>query len=280
MVFDLFKRPKYFTVKPDQKREIPEGLWIKCPDCSEILYTKDLERNLKVCRKCNHHFRLTARERIAITVDDEFKEFGAELDPIDILQFPGYAEKLAAAQEATGLKDAVITGEGAIGGYPCIVAAMEPNFVMGSMGVVVGDKIALAIERAIDKRLPVVIFSASGGARMQEGILSLMQMAKTAAALARLDQAGLLYVSVLTDPTMGGVSASFGFLGDVILAEPGTLIGFAGPRVIEQTIRQKLPEGFQTAEFLRDHGFIDKVVPRSAMKETLVRILSLHQREE
>ncbi|MFZ5901421.1 acetyl-CoA carboxylase, carboxyltransferase subunit beta [Desulforudis sp. 1088] len=280
MVFDLFKRPKYFTVKPDQKREIPEGLWIKCPDCSEILYTKDLERNLKVCRKCNHHFRLTARERIAITVDDEFKEFGAELDPVDILQFPGYAEKLAAAQEATGLKDAVITGEGAIGGYPCIVAAMEPNFVMGSMGVVVGDKIALAIERAIDKRLPVVIFSASGGARMQEGILSLMQMAKTAAALARLDQAGLLYVSVLTDPTMGGVSASFGFLGDVILAEPGTLIGFAGPRVIEQTIRQKLPEGFQTAEFLRDHGFIDKVVPRSAMKETLVRILSLHQREE
>ncbi len=280
MVFDLFKRPKYFTVKPDQKREIPEGLWIKCPDCSEILYTKDLERNLKVCRKCNHHFRLTARERIAITVDDEFKEFGAELDPVDILQFPGYAEKLAAAQEATGLKDAVITGEGAIGGYPCIVAAMEPNFVMGSMGVVVGEKIAMAIERATEKRLPVVIFSASGGARMQEGILSLMQMAKTAAALARLDQAGLLYVSVLTDPTMGGVSASFGFLGDVILAEPGTLIGFAGPRVIEQTIRQKLPEGFQTAEFLRDHGFIDKVVPRSAMKETLVRILSLHQREE
>ncbi|MFZ5899467.1 MAG: acetyl-CoA carboxylase, carboxyltransferase subunit beta [Bacillota bacterium] len=280
MVFDLFKRPKYFTVKPDQKRDIPEGLWIKCPDCGEILYTKDLERNLKVCQKCSHHFRLSARERIAITVDDEFKEFGAELAPVDILQFPGYAEKLAAAQESTGLKDAVITGEGTIGGFPCIVAAMEPNFVMGSMGVVVGDKIALAIERAIEKRLPVVIFSASGGARMQEGILSLMQMAKTSAALARLDQAGLLYVSVLTDPTLGGVSASFGFLGDVILAEPGALIGFAGPRVIEQTIRQKLPEGFQTAEFLKDHGFIDKVVPRSAMRETLVKILSLHQREE
>jgi len=273
----LFKKSKYFTVRPETKREIPEGLWIKC-QCGAILFAKDLERNLKVCQKCAHHFRLTARERIRITLDTEdFEELDAGLAPRDLLGFPGYAERLAANQKQTGLNEAAVSAEGTIGGHRVVLVVMDSHFIMGSMGTVVGEKVARASEHAVRNRLPLIVFSASGGARMQEGILSLMQMAKTAAAIGRLDSAGLLYVSVLTDPTMGGVSASFAFLGDIILAEPGALIGFAGPRVIEQTIRQKLPDGFQQAEFLQEHGFVDAVVPRSRLKDTLIKIIGMHQ---
>lgn len=279
-VFELFRKSKYFTVQPEAKREIPEGLWIKCR-CGEILFSKDLGRNYKVCQKCGHHFRLTAWERLELTLDpDSFTEFADDLEPRDILEFPGYAEKLAKAQEETGLREAVVTGEGSIDGHRVVVVVLDTRFIMGSMGTVVGEKIARAFERAAEQRLPVVAFAASGGARMQEGILSLMQMSKTAAAVSRLDEAGLLYISVLTDPTLGGVSASFAFLGDIILAEPGALIGFAGPRVIEQTIRQKLPEGFQQAEFQQEHGFVDAVVPRNRLRETISRLLSLHERGE
>ncbi len=273
----MFKKSKYFTVRPETKREIPEGLWIKC-QCGAILFAKDLERNLKVCQKCAHHFRLTARERIRITLDTEdFEELDAGLAPRDLLGFPGYAERLAANQKQTGLNEAAISAEGTIGGHRVVLVVMDSHFIMGSMGTVVGEKVARAAEHAVRNKLPLIVFSASGGARMQEGILSLMQMAKTAAAIGRLDSAGLLYVSVLTDPTMGGVSASFAFLGDIILAEPGALIGFAGPRVIEQTIRQKLPDGFQQAEFLQEHGFVDAVVPRSRLKDTLIKIIGMHQ---
>jgi acetyl-CoA carboxylase carboxyl transferase subunit beta len=213
-----------------------------------------------------------------ITLDSEdFAELGADLGPRDPLQFPGYAERLAANQERTGLNEAAVAGEGTIGGHRVVLVVMDSHFIMGSMGTVVGEKVARAAEHAVTNARPLVVFSASGGARMQEGILSLMQMAKTAAAIGRLDDAGLLYISVLTDPTMGGVSASFAFLGDVILAEPGALIGFAGPRVIEQTIRQKLPDGFQQAEFLKEHGFVDAVVPRNRLKDTLVKIIAMHQ---
>lgn len=280
MVLDLFKKPKYITIKREGKPEIPAGLWAKCPRCSEILYTRDLERNFKVCQKCGHHFRLSPAERLKITLDpDSFREYDAELATPDPLEFPQYREKITTAVETTGLKEAVVIGEGTIDGHPLIIGVMDARFIMGSMGIVVGEKVARAVEAALHRRLPLLIFSASGGARMQEGVLSLMQMAKTAAALARFDQAGLLYISVLTDPTMGGVSASFGFLGDIILAEPGALIGFAGPRVIEQTIRQKLPDGFQQAEFLQEHGFIDLVVPRPRMRETIATLLSLHAEE-
>lgn len=281
IIFDLFKKSKYFTVRQEPRREIPEGLWIKCDVCSEILYTRELERNLKVCEKCGHHFRLTAGERLQLTLDPgSFIEYDAGLLSEDPLDFPQYREKLEAVREVTGLNEAVVTGEGSIDGHRVVIGALDSRFIMGSMGVVVGEKIARAVENALEKRLPLVVFSASGGARMQEGVLSLMQMAKTAAVLARFDRAGHLFVSVLTDPTMGGVSASFAFLGDIILAEPGAQIGFTGPRVIEQTIRQKLPEGFQKAEFLREHGFIDAVVPRQQMRETIARILSLHRRGE
>jgi acetyl-CoA carboxylase carboxyl transferase subunit beta len=240
-----------------------------------------LERNHKICQKCDHHFRLTAWERIQITLDpDTFVEFDSDLEPQDILGFPEYPEKLAAAQKQTGLREAVVTGMGSVGGYQVVVVVMDSYFIMGSMGTVVGEKVARAVEQAVQHRVPLIIFSASGGARMQEGILSLMQMGKTAAAIGRLDSAGLLYISVLTDPTMGGVSASFAFLGDVILAEPGALIGFAGPRVIEQTLRQKLPGGFQKAEFLQEHGFVDAVVPRNRLRDTIIKILGMHERGE
>lgn len=279
-VFDLFKKSKYFTVQPETKREIPEGLWIKCR-CGEILFSKDLGRNHKVCQKCDHHFRLSAWERIQLTVDpDSFVEFTVDLESRDLLEFPGYAAKLAVAQEQTGLREAVVTGEGMLGGHRVVLAVMDAHFIMGSMGTVVGEKVARAIEQAVEKQVPLVIFSASSGARMQEGILSLMQMGKTAAAIGRLDRAGLLYISVLTDPTLGGVSASFAFLGDIILAEPGALIGFAGPRVIEQTIRQKLPDGFQQAEFMQEHGFVDVVMPRNRLRDTIIKILDMHVRRE
>ncbi|MBU4532172.1 MAG: acetyl-CoA carboxylase, carboxyltransferase subunit beta [Eubacteriales bacterium] len=279
MVFDFFKKAKYFTVKQDVKRDIPEGLWVKCDLCNEILFTKDLERNHKVCQKCGHHFRLTVEERLHITLDpDSFSEYDAELESSNPLDFPEYSGRLATAQEQTGLREAVITGEGSIGGHRVVVAVMDSHFIMGSMGSVVGEKITRAVEFAQENRLPLIVFCASGGARMQEGMLSLLQMAKTSMSVGRHSEAGLLYISVLTDPTMGGVSASFALLGDIILAEPGALIGFAGPRVIEQTIRQKLPEGFQRAEFLLEKGFVDRVVPRPQMAGTLAGLLSLHER--
>ena len=288
MVLEIFRKPKYVTVRPErqdkpdgtqevERRDIPEGLWVKCPRCNEILYNKELDKNYKVCQKCNFHFRLRAGERIRMLLDEgSFLEYDTELTTLNPLNFFNYETKLQTAQETTGLKEAVVTGEGTIAGQSVVVSIMDSHFIMGSMGSVVGEKIARAIERAIEKKLPIIIFSTSGGARMQEGILSLMQMAKTSAALAKLDEAGLLYISVITDPTTGGVTASFASLGDIILAEPGALIGFTGPRVIEQTIRQKLPEGFQRAEFMRQHGMVDMIVNRPDLKETLATIIALH----
>ena len=259
--------------------KVPFGLWVKCEHCGEIIYKKEVERNLDVCPKCNYHFRISARSRINITFDEgTFIETNEKIEPIDALDFKDlkrYKDRLKSSQKETGLRDAMITGEGEIGGQRASAAVFEFSFMGGSMGSVVGEKITRAIERAIEARCAAIIFSSSGGARMQESILSLMQMAKTSAALARLREAGLPYISVLTDPTMGGVSASFAMLGDVIIAEPRALIGFAGPRVIAETIRQKLPEGFQRAEYLLEHGMVDMIVERKLMKDTLSRLLSM-----
>ena len=278
MLKDLFRKPKYVTVHADTvKKDIPEGLWLKCPTCNEILYSKELEKTLKTCGKCGHHFRMTARERINITVDEgSFVELDDSLATANPLGFKDYPNKVAQAQEKTHLKEAIVTGIAAIYGNQVVIGVMDANFVMGSMGSVVGEKVARAADKAAEMRIPLIIFATSGGARMQEGIIALMQMAKTCGALARLDEAGILYISVLTDPTTGGVTASFAAMGDIVLAEPGALIGFTGARVMEQTIRQKLPEGFQSAEFLLQHGFIDNVVPRTQMKKTLATLLDIH----
>ena len=261
--------------QPDRSR-VPEGLWVKCPSCGHIIYNKDLATSLSVCPKCAHHFRLTAAERLRTLFDGEWTEYDSGLASIDPLHFTDtkpYRARLESSIAATGLKDAVITATGTIAGVACVVAAMEYGFIGGSMGVVVGEKIARGIERAIEERKPVVIVSCSGGARMMEGALSLMQMAKISAALARLDRAKLPYISILTDPTTGGVTASFAMLGDLNIAEPRALIGFAGPRVIEQTIRQKLPDGFQRSEFLVEHGMLDMIVDRRELKDVLARVL-------
>lgn len=277
---DLFRKHKrYITVRADTAAQQKGTLWVKCPHCGEILYIRELEKNLQVCRKCNHHYRLTASDRLAITLDEgSFTELDADLATSDPISFPGYKEKLASAQSTTALSDAILTGEGAILGWPVLVGAFEPHFIMGSMGSVVGEKIARLVDAAIELRLSLLLFSASGGARMQEGVFSLMQMAKTSAAIAKLNEAGLLYISVLTDPTTGGVISSFATLGDIIIAESGALIGFAGRRVTEQTLKEKLPSDFQTAEFCLKHGFIDLVAPRQEMKAVLAQILSLHDR--
>ena len=265
-------------IEPQARKEsrVPEGLWVKCPSCGEIIYNKDLAATMSVCPKCAHHFRIGATERLRILFDGDWQEFDADLQSTDPLQFVDtkpYRSRLSASIGATGLKDAVICAIGRIDGIETSVAAMEYSFIGGSMGVVVGENITRAIERAVERRLPVVIVSSSGGARMMEGALSLMQMAKISAALARLDRARLPYVSVLTDPTTGGVTASFAMLGDVNIAEPKALIGFAGPRVIEQTIRQKLPEGFQRSEFLLERGMLDMVVDRRDLKTTIARVM-------
>jgi acetyl-CoA carboxylase carboxyl transferase subunit beta len=255
---------------------VPEGLMVKCPGCGQILYHKDLTTNLNVCPKCAHHFRVTAAERLRMLFDDAWVEYDSGLvstDPLGFTDTKQYKARLKAGLEATGLKDAVITASGTIDGVPTVVAAMEYEFIGGSMGVVVGEKIARAIERAIASRCPVVIVCCSGGARMMEGALSLMQMAKICGALARLDRERLPYISVLTDPTTGGVTASFAMLGDLNIAEPKALIGFAGPRVIEQTIRQKLPEGFQRSEFLIEKGMLDLVVDRRDMRSVIANAL-------
>ncbi|MGD8331073.1 MAG: acetyl-CoA carboxylase, carboxyltransferase subunit beta [Acidobacteriota bacterium] len=261
----------------DRKVDMPEGLWTKCNHCQEFIYRKEVLRNSNVCPKCNYHFRISARERLELLCDDgAWEEFGSAIGPVDALGFAdtkSYTERIEEYQKRTGRKDAVVTVEATLEGIPTVLAVMEYAFMGGSMGSVVGEKITLAIERAIERRLPLIVVSSSGGARMQEGALSLMQMAKISAALARLSDARLPYVSVLTDPTTGGVTASFAMLGDLNVAEPRALIGFAGPRVIEQTIREKLPEGFQRSEFLLEHGMLDLVVPRRELKETLGRTI-------
>ena len=272
-----FKKVRKPIEAANKESRVPEGLWVKCPSCSQIIYNKDLASSLSVCTKCAHHFRLSSGERLRSLFDGEWEEFDAGLASVDPLHFTDtkpYRKRLESSAAATGMKDAVITARGRINGVDAIVAAMEYGFIGGSMGVVVGEKITRAIERAIDARLPVVIVSCSGGARMMEGALSLMQMAKISAALARLDRARLPYISILTDPTTGGVTASFAMLGDVNIAEPRALIGFAGPRVIEQTIRQTLPEGFQRSEFLLEHGMLDMVVDRREIKDVVTRLLT------
>ena len=258
--------------------QAPEGLFQKCNCCGKPVYNEDLIENDYVCPVCGNYFRIRPKTRIAMVLDkDTFEEWDAKMDTSDPLNFPGYKNKLERQRSVTNLDEAVITGKGKILGKDVVIAVMGADFMMGSMGEVVGEKITRAVERATQMRLPIIIFTCSGGARMQEGIVSLMQMAKTSAALKRHSDAGLLYISVLTDPTTGGVTASFAMLGDVILAEPKALIGFAGPRVIEQTIGQKLPDGFQRAEFLLEHGFLDAIVERPQMKETLSKILALHE---
>lgn len=277
----IFKKRQYgvVTMPLDESNVpvVPDGTWVKCDKCGKILYKKYLTDNLNVCSNCNHYFRLGAFERIAMICDeDSFNEFGKDIETEVGLDFPNYKEKLNNSMKKSKLKEGVITGECHINGIKSIIAVMDSNFMMGSMGTVVGEKITQAVERAIEKELPLIIFTASGGARMQEGILSLMQMAKVSSAIARLNEAGLLYVTVLTDPTTGGVTASFAMLGDIIISEPGALIGFAGRRVIEGTIKQSLPDNFQTAEFLLENGFIDKIVKRSELKSTIGDILMLH----
>jgi acetyl-CoA carboxylase carboxyl transferase subunit beta len=271
-----FKKVRKPIEAANKESRVPEGLWVKCPSCGQIIYNKDLAASLSVCTKCSHHFRLTAAERLRSLFDGDWEEHDEGLKSTDPLQFTDtkpYEQRLKASIESTGMTDAVITASGRINGIQTVVAAMEYAFIGGSMGVVVGEKITRAIERALEARQPVIIVSCSGGARMMEGALSLMQMAKISAALARLDRAKLPYISVLTDPTTGGVTASFAMLGDVNIAEPKALIGFAGPRVIEQTIRQQLPEGFQRSEFLLDHGMLDMVVDRRELKDVITRIL-------
>ena len=278
----LFKKKNYIRINPNRdqvpaaKPEVPDNLWAKCPNCKHMLYTKDIGLE-KICPYCSYNFRISAWERIAITIDEKsFEEWDNNLITKDPLSFPGYKEKIAKTQEQTGLDEAVLTGKATILGDSLALGIMDSHFIMGSMGTVVGEKITRLFEKAILEKLPVVIFTASGGARMQEGIMSLMQMAKISAAVKRHSDAGLFYLTVLTDPTTGGVTASFAMEGDIILAEPQSLIGFAGRRVIEQTIKQELPEDFQKAEFLLEHGFVDQIVPRTELKERISQLLRLH----
>ena len=278
MVIDKIKKVTVTDTKANTKAsDMMVGKWIKCDNCKEILYKEDVRKNYSVCPNCGKHFRLSSRRRIVQIIDEgTFEELNADLHTTDPIKFEGYLQKIKSLEEKTKIKEAVKTGIGKINGINVAIGVMDANFMMGSMGEVVGEKITRLIETAIEKHLPVIMFCASGGARMQEGMISLMQMAKTSAALSKLNKAGQLYISVFTDPTTGGVTASFASLGDVILAEPGALIGFAGPRVIEQTINQKLPEGFQRAEFLLEHGFVDRIVERKDMKNELFNILKLH----
>lgn len=272
-----FKKSK--EIKTDKKVKIPEGLWVKCESCREIVYKKEIDKNLKICPKCNYHFRISARERLKLLVDEgSFAEMDAGLFSNDPLKFRDkvlYKEKLEENKRKTGLEDAAISGEAMVEGHPIVLVIMDFAFIGGSMGSVVGEKIVRAAEAAVESGRPLVTVASSGGARMQEGIFSLMQMARVSAAVGRLRDSGQLYISILADPTFGGVTASFAMLGDVILAEPKSLIGFAGRGVIEQTIKQQLPEDFQRAEFLLEHGFIDKIVDRKDIKKTVAKIIEL-----
>lgn len=281
-----FKKPKYIHVNTKTKvvhkeePNVPSGSWIKCTYCGEVIYKEDLNKNHNICHKCEKHFRMSAPDRLALVTDEgSFMNLFTNLETVNVLDFEGYDEKIAGLKKRTNLDEGVLTGTATIDGIKVAIAVMDSRFLMGSMGQVVGEKITLITELATKDKLPLVIFTASGGARMQEGIISLMQMAKTSAALKRHHDEGGLYITVLTDPTSGGVTASFAMLGDIILSEPGAFIGFAGPRVIRDTIKQELPEGFQKAEFLLDHGFIDSIVPRHDMKQTLNQLLKFHHFE-
>jgi len=269
----IFNKPS-FRGDNDRRRDMPEGLWHKCPSCGEVIHELELEENLRVCPRCGHHFTLNAAERLGSVCDPgSFREIDGHLDSVDALEFQSYREKVEKYQKITGLREAVVTGHATVAGYPAVLAVMDFRFLGASMGSVVGEKITRAIEAATATRSGVIIFSASGGARMHEGILSLMQMAKTSGALALHSQQGLPFVSVLTHPTTGGVTASFATLGDVIVAEPGCMIGFAGPRVVKETTHQDLPPGFQTAEFMMKHGLVDMIVERKDMRERLGALL-------
>lgn len=275
--------PKIQQTDPDQRRTVPEGLWIKCPSCETVLYKTDLEQNVNVCPKCGHHHRIGARARLDAFLDGEGRyEVGQEVIPVDALKFKDskkYPDRLKEALESTGETDALVVMGGAVMSVPVVAACFEFDFMGGSMGSVVGERFARGVETAIEQKTPFICFTATGGARMQEGLLSLMQMAKSNAALTRLAKAKLPYISVLTDPTMGGVSASFAFVGDIVIAEPKALIGFAGPRVIENTVREKLPPGFQRAEFLMEKGAVDMIVDRRRLRDTIARSLAMLQRQ-
>ncbi len=286
MLEDLFKvvKDRFNDDKNDTKAKekkdsiiIPDDLLFKCPRCRTVTYMEEFARNMKVCPACNYHSRLTWKERISITADaGSFEEFDSEMESANPINFPGYEEKISELREKCGIKEAVVTGSCRIHGYKTIIGIMDSNFMMASMGSVVGEKITRAFEYAAAEKLPVILFTASGGARMQEGIVALMQMAKTSGAIARHSEAGQLYVTVLTDPTTGGVTASFASLGDIIIAEPKVLIGFAGRRVIQDTIKQQLPDEFQSAEFLLENGFVDMITERKSLRKTLARIIKLH----
>jgi acetyl-CoA carboxylase carboxyl transferase subunit beta len=280
---DKLLPPKIQQTHPSERRSVPEGLWVKCPSCETVLYNSDLERNVNVCPKCSHHHRIGARVRLDAFLDAEGRyEIGQEVLPVDALKFKDsrkYPDRLKEALENTGETDALIVMGGSVMSMPLVAACFEFDFMGGSMGSVVGERFARGVEAAVEQKLPFVCFTATGGARMQEGLLSLMQMAKTNASLTRLAKAKLPYISVLCDPTMGGVSASFAFMGDVVIAEPRALIGFAGPRVIENTVREKLPEGFQRSEFLVEKGAIDMIVDRRELRSTVARALAMLQRQ-
>lgn len=278
MIVDKIKKRQIPTNNKNSRIDIPVGKWVKCENCKEILYKETVRSNLNICPNCGHYFRMHINKRLELMIDkDTYKKFNLNIETTNPLNLEDYPKKLKALREKTGIQEAVACGTGKIKGEDVVICIMDSGFLMGSMGVVVGEKITYAIEQAVERRLPLIIFSVSGGARMQEGIISLMQMAKTTSALTKLDEAGLLYISVLTDPTYGGVTASFASLGDIVLAEPHAMIGFAGQRVIKQTIGEELPEGFQTAEFLLEHGFIDKIVERKDLKDTIHDLIVLHK---
>ena len=279
MIVDKIKKREAQNVKAKKSNvDIPIGKWVKCDNCKEIIYKEKIRENLSICPNCGHYFRMHIGRRLELIIDEgTYKRFDINIETTNPLELEDYPKKLKALREKTGLDEAVSCGTGNINGEKVVICIMDSGFLMGSMGIVVGEKITYAIEQAIKQKLPLIIFSVSGGARMQEGIISLMQMAKTTSALTKLDEAGLLYISVLTDPTYGGVTASFASLGDIVLAEPHAMIGFAGQRVIEQTIGESLPEGFQTAEFLLEHGFIDKIVERKDLKNTLYKLMQFHK---
>ncbi len=279
MIVDKIKKREQPTAKKNvNKVDIPVGKWVKCDKCKEILYKETLKNNYSICPNCGAYFRMHIDKRIETILDaNTYKRFDLDIDTTNPLQLEDYPKKLKSLREKTGLKEAVACGTGKINGEEVVICIMDSGFLMGSMGIVVGEKITYAIEKAIELKLPLIIFCVSGGARMQEGIISLMQMAKTTSALSKLNKAGGLYISVLTDPTYGGVTASFASIADIVLAEPGAMIGFTGPRVIEQTIGQSLPEGFQTAEFLLEHGFIDKIVERKDLKQVLYKLIQYHK---
>ncbi len=278
MIVDKIKKREIPAKNKKPNIDIPIGKWVKCDKCKEIIYKETVRNNLNICPNCGHYFRMHIDKRLELVIDDgTYEKFDLNIETTNPLGLEDYPKKLKTLREKTGLNEAVACGTGKINGEKVVICIMDSGFLMGSMGVVVGEKITYAIEEAIKQKLPLIMFCVSGGARMQEGIISLMQMAKTTAALTKLDEAGLLYISVLTDPTYGGVTASFASLGDIILAEPGAMIGFAGQRVIEQTIKEALPEGFQTAEFLLEHGFIDKIVERKDLKDTLYKLIQYHK---